>query len=169
LASVLDELEDVAGPKPSTIDVEGLRRLKRLEWAVQESERLRPATTVLSRYTTQPYEICGYRVPRGWLTFVSPAVSQRLPQSFTNPDAYDPERFAPARAGDRRDADAMLTFGGGLHRCLGMSFARSEIKVVLSLLLGHYRLELVGPEPRADYSQGVTRPTTPTLIRYRRR
>jgi hypothetical protein len=43
------------------------------------------------------------------------------------------------------------------------------MKVLLSLLLGRYELELVGAEPRADYSHFVTRPSPPTLIRYRRR
>jgi sterol 14-demethylase len=166
---VLEEQAEVLGDADGQMSLEALRRLERLEWAIRESERLRPVTTLISRHTRREYTIGGYRVPPGWLTIVSPAVSHQLPDVFPNPHVYDPERFAPHRADRQQSPFSLLTFGGGLHKCLGMPFADNEMKVVLSLLLQRYELELVEPDPAPDYSAGMTRPSPTCRIRYRRR
>jgi sterol 14-demethylase len=166
LALVLEEQKIMLSNED--VNLNTLHRLNRLTWAVKESERMWPVTTMLMRYVAKSYELGGYHIPQGWLTVICPAISHRFPEVFPNPDVYDPERFSPERAEDRQSSFNLVNFGGGLHKCLGLRFARNEIKVILSLLLQRYTLELVDPDPQPDYSTGLTRPRSPCLVRYRR-
>jgi sterol 14-demethylase len=168
LTQVLNELHQ-HGSDTARTDVNVLRRLRRLEWALKETVRMKPITTMLWRYTAMPYELHGYEVPRGWITMICPPVSHRLPEVFPNPDLYQPERFSPERGEDRSDPFALANFGGGAHRCLGMQFAFHEMKVILSLLLTRYELELDSPDPLPDYGLGIMRPAAPCIVKYRRR
>jgi sterol 14-demethylase len=100
---------------------------------------------------------------------VSPAVSHRIPEVFARPDHYDPERFAPGRAEDRKARFALITFGGGRHGCLGMTFAYLQIKAIWSLLLRHFELELPQYRVEPNYATFVVGPRSPCRIRYWRR
>ena len=169
LATVLDEQMVVLGGCPDTINLDTLRQLNRLQWALTETERLRPMTTMLWRETLEPYDLGSYHVPQGWITIISPAISQRLSDVFPDPDSYDPERYSPSRAEDRKNIYALADFGGGTHRCPGHAFAHNLMKVVFSMLLQRYTLSLVNPDPKPDFSSTITRPESPCLIRYRPR
>jgi len=72
------------------------------------------------------------------------ASANRDPRRYTNPDVYD----------IHRDDIQHLTFGFGLHFCLGASLARLEGKVALDELLNRF------PEWDVDYSGMELAPTT---------
>jgi sterol 14-demethylase len=96
-------------------------------------------------------------------------VSHRIPEVFAGPERYDPERFAPGRAEDRKARFALITFGGGKHGCLGMTFAYLQIKAIWSILLRRFDWELVDHRPKPNYSTFVVGPRQPCKVRYRRR
>ena len=168
LASVLDQQEAVLGSEAS-MDLPALRKLRFLDWALKEAERLRPGVVVMGRYNLKGYERGGYYIPQGWRTFISPAASHRLSAVFSKPDIYDPERFSPKRAEHRKKPFSVIGFGGGGRHCLGEHFALMEIKVILSLLLQRYTLELLDPNPRPTAGPEIKFPQSPVRIRYRRR
>ncbi len=168
LARVQEEVKRLV-PQDESIDLDTLRRLNHLEWALKETERTQPVARLLMRYNRQGYNLGGYHVPAGWLSVVSPAVAHRLPEVFADPDRYDPLRFAPPRQEDRQVPFSLIGFGGGRHKCLGMGFAYQEMKVICSLLLRRFELELAQPQVQAEYTSTTSRPRRPTLIRYRRR
>lgn len=168
LASVLDQQEAVLGSEAS-VDLPALRKLRFLDWALKEAERLRPGVVVIGRYNLRAYERGGYYIPQGWRTFISPAASHRLAGVFSKPDIYDPERFSPERAEHNEKPFSIIGFGAGSHHCLGEHFALTEIKVILSLLLQRYTLELVDPNPRPAAGPHIKYPQSPVRIRYRRR
>jgi len=62
---------------------------------------------------------------------------------------HDPDFFdEPGRLKLDRDPNPHLTFGWGLHHCLGAHLARLEARLALKALLGRYRtFEPVGPVP----------------------
>lgn len=170
LERVLQEQAARLGPQAvETLSADSLRQLQHLEWALKESERIRPMTTMLWRTTTQAYDAHGYHVPQGWMTIMCPAVTHRIPEIFPNPDVYDPDRFGPQRAEDRQTPYALTGFGGGRHKCPGVSFAYNFMKVIFTLLLERYSLTLVNPDPQPDYSSAIARPQAPCLVRYRER
>jgi sterol 14-demethylase len=155
LRSVLDELPDGRSP--------------RLDRALKEAVRLRPVMSHYARTNAVDFELDGYRMPKGWLTMLCPAVAHRLPEVFAEPDRYDPERFAPGRHEDRRQPYGLIGFSGGFYRCPGSGFGMAEMRVALQMLLERHSLELLTPEPAPAFDLGVTRPGSPCVVRYERR
>lgn len=171
LASVVAEIDVELAASDGRTDGSFLTtaRLPLLERAFKESVRLRPVMSHYARTNAQEYEIDGYRIPKGWLTMLCPGVAHRLPTIFTDPERYDPERFADDRAEDKKRAHSLIGFSGGFYRCPGQAFGANETKVVLAALLARYTLEPLGAEPPPDFALGVTRPGSPCRIRYMRR
>lgn len=170
LAEVREEQEALLGRGGADrLGPEVLSRMDHLDWALKETQRMHPVMSHFARYTAVEYELGGYRIPRGWLTMVSPAVSHRLPEVFSRPHVYDPLRFAPSRAEDHRQPLSLIGFGAGVYRCPGARFGIFEMKCAISLLLERYELELVDPSPRRDYEMGVLRPAPPCVVKYVRR
>lgn len=158
-----------AVPADGQVTMDALRALPHLEWALKETERMRPVAEVLMRYNRQGYEAAGFHVPGDWLTLVSPAVAHRLPEIFAEPDRYDPLRFAPPREEDQVSPYALIGFGGAGHRCLGVNFAYHEMKIILALLLQRYELRLLTPNPAREREGTTSRPARTTRVVYRRR
>lgn len=48
----------------------------------------------------------------------SPTFSHRLPHVFSEPEQYQPDRFAPPREEDKPLPFSYLGFGGGRHGCM---------------------------------------------------
>jgi sterol 14-demethylase len=166
-ALVQQEIEAHA-PAGKPIDGKLLRSLEHIFYAVREVERLHPSAGLLMRLTNQELEIGGYRIPKGWLVMVVPGVAHRLPELFTEPERFDPLRFAPDRAEDRQHGYTLIGFGGGKHKCAGMNFANNEMMVITMLLFQHFDLELVTKNPKTDYGVGIGRPDR-AIVRYRRK
>ncbi|HEX2213548.1 MAG TPA: cytochrome P450, partial [Mycobacterium sp.] len=57
-------------------------------------------------------------------------------------------RFTEPRNEHKQHRYAFSPFGGGAHKCIGMTFGQLEVKTILHRLLRKYRLEL----PRPDYT-----------------
>jgi sterol 14-demethylase len=166
LAPILEEQERIWSAGPATL--EKLRQLSVLERAIKEAERMRPPLVMLMRKIRRDFEYGGCVARAGGLALVSPAVAHRLPEVFADPDRYDPSRFAPPREEDRRAPFSLIGFGGGKHRCIGLTFAYQQIKVIWSVLLREFELEFADPEPPPDYSTFVVGPRQPCRVRYRR-
>jgi len=167
LPMILEELQrEVGGQR---ITYETLKKLPVLERAIKEGERMRPPLAVLMRSVMEPFRVNGYELPPGSLAVASPAVSHRLPDIYSDPDRYDPGRFAPGREEDRKASYSLIGFGGGKHRCIGMVFAYQQIKVIWASILRRYDIELVNRECRPDYRSLVVGPELPCPIRYNRR
>lgn len=166
LPAILQEQQEVFKGEMS-LDV--LRKMGAMERAIKEAERLRPPLIMLMRKILKDFDYGGYCAPAGGLAMVVPAVSHRLPEVFTDPARYDPDRFAPGREEDRKSSYTLIGFGGGHHRCIGLTFAQQQIKVIWSVLLRKFDLELVGHGHQPDYSTFVIGPKRPCLVRYRRR
>ena len=167
LALVREEIDRLA-PRGTPIDGKVIHSLTHLNYAITEVERLRPSADMLLRDVDEEIEIGGYVIPAGWKVQVSSEIAHRLPEFFDEPDYYDPLRFSPERAEDKSDRFALIGFGGGTHKCIGMNFANTEINVITTLLLQQFDLELETPKPSVKRGTGANRPT-PTVIRYRRR
>ena len=77
-----------------------------------------------------------------------------LPELWTEPKKFDPERFTEPRAEHKRHRYAFAPFGGGAHKCIGMVFGQLEIKTIIHRLLRKYRLELTRPDYQARWDYG---------------
>lgn len=115
---------------------------ERTEWVMKEALRLYPPLTSIPRRAARDCEFGGYRIPRGTPVGVSPIHTHHMPELWTEPTRFDPERFAPARAEHKRHAYAYLPFGGGAHLCIGQHFADMEVKAVMHQVLRRWRWQI---------------------------
>ena len=135
------------------LDIDALEKLETLDLVMNESLRLVTPVPWAMRRTVRDTELLGYYLPARTNVVIWPGLNHRLPELWTDPEKFDPERFAEPRAEHKRHRYAFTPFGGGAHKCIGMVFGQLEIKTVIHRLLRHYRLELPRPDyrPRWDY------------------
>ena len=55
-------------------------------------------------------------------------------QGFSNPSAFDPDRFRPERKEDIKYQKNFLTFGHGPHYCVGKDYAVNQLICYLANL-----------------------------------
>ena len=151
-----------------TVTYPALREANETEWAVKETLRLHPPLFMLLRAVQQDVEIGGYQIPAGTWCIVSPLIAQRDNTIFPDAMTFDPKRYAPGRAEDKRPY-TFIAFGGGRHVCLGNSFALLQIKTIFAILLERYEFELFGDPIQSDFQRLVVGPKMPCRVRYRRR
>ena len=167
LRLVLAEIAQVA-PPGAHIDAQRLAQLEHIAWAVREVERMRPSADLLMRTVEQDLEVGDYLLPKGWLAQVAQELGHNLPGLFDDPERFDPLRYAPGRAEDKQHRFALIGFGGGTHKCIGMNFANNEMTIITALLFQQFDVELVTKHPQIHRGLGASRPTA-TVVRYRRK
>jgi cytochrome P450 len=115
--------------------------------AVEEVLRFEPITPFTARILVEDVEYRGVTFPRDTVVMVSAFTGNRDLDNGAEPDAFD---ITAARAGAKP-----LTFGAGIHHCLGASLARAELQEALTFLSRSMRgLELDG-EPTFDSVNGI--------------
>jgi cytochrome P450 len=115
------------------------REPARLAPAVEEILRFEPVAEGVARKVAEPLELGGIALRPGELLFLSLLSANRDPAVFAEPD-----RFDVLRADNRH-----LSFGRGLHFCLGASLARAEAQEGFAVLLERLcELELCLERPR---------------------
>jgi cytochrome P450 len=156
------EVDEVLGGRPP--GAADLPRLRYASMVVQEAMRLYPPIYLVLRRALADDEVGGYRVPAGANIALCPYVTHRHPAFWDNPEGFDPERFAPERAG-RRHRMAFFPFSGGPRRCIGEGFAQLQLPLVVAMVSQRYRLSLLPSRP-AEVGVAVTlRPRAPMLLR----
>lgn len=139
---VLAEQEELlSGTTNPTFD--DIKRMKVLDNALSEAERMYPPIANGPRGVTEDFTFHGYHVPAGTHVFYSIAATHLLPSIFTSPATFDPDRFAPPREEQKKTPYALVGFGAGPRICIGINFAKVEIKTIVSHILRQYHLELV--------------------------
>lgn len=96
--------------------------------AVDEVLRYQPPVQMDARYTFEGVEIGGNTIAKGSMVLMLLGAANRDPEVIDDPDRFDI---------GRRDTP-LLSFGSGIHYCLGASLARLEGQVVLAGLLDRF-------------------------------
>lgn len=60
------------------------------------------------------------------------------PEIYENPDEWDPSRYMPERAEDKKRLYGWMGWGVGRHPCLGMRFAKLEMNIILAFFLAYF-------------------------------
>jgi cytochrome P450 len=124
------------------LEYDHMKRLEQCEWVWKETLRLYPAIGFLPRRAMRDTELAGRRIPGGTKVLALLATLLHDPAWWTSPESFDPERFAPDRAEDKKHRGAFLPFGAGAHTCLGLQLASVQIKVFWHALLTQCRIRL---------------------------
>lgn len=87
-----------------------------------------PASIATFRYSTEALTLGGTEIPAGVPVLIAPGAANRDPAQYAEPDQLDLDR----------DAKDHLSFGHGIHRCLGAPLARAEAKAALHALFTRF-------------------------------
>ncbi|HET9973703.1 MAG TPA: cytochrome P450 [Streptosporangiaceae bacterium] len=102
---------------------------------VDESLRHEAPTQLTPRLARRPAQVGGTQVPEGHLAVLLLGAANRDPDRFPEPGRFDV---------DRQD-NRPLSFGGGIHYCLGAPLSRMEATIVLPELVRRFpKLRLAG-------------------------
>jgi cytochrome P450 len=164
-ARLHDEVDALGDPRPTMAD---LRNLTVAERTVQESLRLYPPVYVMFREPRVDVKLGGYRVPAGSAVMLPQWVVHRSSRYWNDPEAFDPDRFAPDRA-DGRPQYAYFPFGAGPRHCIGKQFSIAEAKVILATVARNYRLRRVDDRPLELRGSLTMHPRDPVEMRFEAR
>lgn len=86
--------------------------------AVNEVMRVSSAVSIVPRITTEDVELGGYVIPQNTFVTLSMAAANQDPAVYRDPQTFD----------ITMDREQPVTFGGGIHYCLGANLARAELE-----------------------------------------
>lgn len=108
----------------------------RVAATVEEIIRFDPALHLFTRHAYEDVEVMGHVIPKGTEVGLLLAAANRDPAAFDAPDRFNPAR--PEKPN--------LSFGAGLHFCVGAPLARLELQTALPILFDRLPgLRLAGP------------------------
>lgn len=115
--------------------------------AIEEVLRFNSSQISWRRLTTKDTEIGGYQVPAGTAIFMNFASANRQADLFDNPDQFDIHR---------PNAAHHISFGKGVHFCLGAKFAKYEAQLVTEMLAERVPSLALVEDQAVDYFPNIT-------------
>jgi cytochrome P450 len=131
-ARVLEEIRAVTGGAP--LEAGQVANLTYTRQVIQESMRVYPPVAMVVRQAVEAFELGGEQVKPGDNVFVPIYAVHHHKALWSDPEVFDPERFAPDAVRGRHRW-SYLPFGAGPRICIGMGFALLEAVAILGTLL----------------------------------
>ncbi len=129
-----------------------------IESAVEEFLRYDSPVQITDRIATEDSEVAGVPVKRGQIVATLLGAANRDPARFPDPDRLDLSR----------EDNRHLSFGSGVHFCLGPQLARLETSIAISTLLRRVP-DFTGDTAKLDWGKSIVlRGPTALWIRPRR-
>jgi cytochrome P450 len=124
-----------------------------LDAMIKETLRVRPVVMEVGRDITEPVQLGRWELPVGTRVMSSIGLVQRADERWGDGKAFRPERFLE----DAQPAPyTWIPFGGGPRRCIGASFATTEMAAIIPVVLRHFDLAPDRPEPERSQTRNVT-------------
>jgi cytochrome P450 len=160
LDSVLD------GRPPAGAD---LSRLPYTLQVLKEALRLYPPSSAIVRVAVRDTVLGeGYPIRKNTAVTFSQYVLHRRPDSFPDPEHFDPERFRPENE-QRLPRYAYLPFGAGHRICIGNHFALMEGHLLLATIAQRLHFALAMSAPIRPTLPLTLRPIRPVMVMVTRR
>ncbi|KAI6822359.1 hypothetical protein KC332_g9515 [Hortaea werneckii] len=141
LPRVMEELKSAQRPDGS-VDVLALTKLPLLNSAFHETLRLYVDLLIVRQVDSSVTLAGQHHVRQGEHVMAPSWMTHRDPNTFAQPDAFDPERFlsqdpetGKLSYNTSRSAGSYFPFGGGHYMCPGRIFAKQEVLGSVATLL----------------------------------
>lgn len=110
----------------------------RIPAAIEEMLRFEPPVQATQRFVLEDLDLHGKQMKRGDVVFVSIAGANRDPNANDNAEVFD----------IHREKVSQVSFGYGIHLCIGASLARMEAKIAFEKLLAQFpEMRLLDDKP----------------------
>jgi hypothetical protein len=96
--------------------------------AIEEMLRYEPPVQFMARFAQTDMEFFGKKIKKNQMILPIIGSANRDPRANENPDVFDVTR----------ENIKHVSFGHGIHLCLGLNLARLEAKVAINSLLKHF-------------------------------
>nr|XP_015929387.2 cytochrome P450 4C1-like [Parasteatoda tepidariorum] len=165
-----EELDGIfEGDNERDIDRDDLMRMKYLECVIKETLRLHPSVPFIGREVRESFKVLDYEVEKGSVCFIFPFMLHRDPESFPDPEKFDPKRFFPENITGRHPY-AYVPFSAGPRNCIGQKFALMEEKTVLANIFRNFEITSKDPRDKVNVSPSlVSRNLEPLMLRFTHR
>ncbi|KAF2324443.1 hypothetical protein GH714_014151 [Hevea brasiliensis] len=138
------------------VDESDLKNLVYLQAVIKETLRLYPVAPLSGpRQALEDCTIGGYHVPAGTRLMVNVWKIHRDPRLWTDPSAFQPQRFLTSHVGVdvRGQHFVLIPFGSGRRSCPGTSFALHALHLTIARLLHAFDLSTPMDQP-VDMTEG---------------
>lgn len=124
-----------ASNEQGSISYDALLELPYLEQVINEGLRLWPPAAFISKKCTEPIDLelnsaRSVTIEKGVFAMIPIWSIHRDPECYEDPLTFNPDRFSPEQGGANpyREKGCFMPFGDGPRQCLGMRFARMQVK-----------------------------------------
>ena len=178
IEELFQEQVDILGGQSPTY--ESMQHLTLHNNVIKETLRLHSPIHSIMRKVKQPLRVpdTDIIVPAGHILLAAPGVPARTEEFFPDPMAWDPHRWdepLKKQEDEKNEDDTVdygygavsskaayspyLPFGAGRHRCVGETFAYTQMGAILVTLVRLLQWEQVDPKaavPATDYSVSIS-------------
>lgn len=133
--------------KLNLTSLEKIKAMNYLERVLKEVLRLIPPVAGSFRKATKECSFQGYLIPKDWTVLYTIRSTHQDPKIYSQPEKFDPDRFNPERAEDKKQPYSYIPFGGGARECVGKELAFLVMKIFASTIVDSYTWKLL---PKQD-------------------
>jgi cytochrome P450 len=146
------EADQVLGSAERPPSYESAADLHYIDAVAQETMRLLPVAPLQGAEPIEDTLIGDVRVPKGTRIYLLTGRAARLKSTFSEPQAFKPERWLHGghHGSEGHDPHAFFPFGGGPRVCPGRHLALLEIKVVAAMLSRNFEVRRPQAAPQPD-------------------
>lgn len=151
-----------------SMNLEILGKMQYLDQIISETERLHPPVGGGFRGVVKPFEFNGFHVPVGWMVSYSIPGTHQLESIYPEPKRFDPDRFSSGRQEHKQKPFSLIGFGGGPRICVGIAFAKLEMKIIIAKLLQSYKWEFLPQQSFEAVVVPTRRPKDGLRVRFQK-
>ncbi|KAL0853171.1 hypothetical protein ABMA27_012929 [Loxostege sticticalis] len=145
---VQEEIDEYLKARGNKLKYDCVSSLPFTEACVDETLRLYPVLSVLTREVVEDYKLpSGLTLEKNMRVHIPVFHIHRNPAHFPDPETFRPERFLPEQKQNIKPYTYM-PFGDGPRICLGMRFAKMQVLSGLVTILKKFNVELADSTPR---------------------
>ncbi|MBB6246734.1 cytochrome P450 [Rhodanobacter sp. A1T4] len=151
-ASLAAEIDTVLGSTTVARDWEQMKQLPYLEAVHTETQRLRAVAPLIGVVSNADCTVAGVLIPKDTPIIVSTTGEGMDEAHFPQHELFKPERWIFDQKPHREDDPArkLFPFGGGTRMCPGRFLALTQIKLVISMIMRNFELELDTDAPPVE-------------------
>ncbi|KAG1179932.1 hypothetical protein G6F36_010479 [Rhizopus arrhizus] len=123
--------------------LEELKQMKYMNMVIKENLRINtPLDLLLPRKTAEDTFLADTFIPKDTIIVIDVGALHRDPRSWKDPDEFVPERFEDDGEQNSHEGLTWIPFGNGTRQCIGMNFSLMEQRLILTMLLRKYEVDL---------------------------